>query len=863
MNYSRLAILLAGSSLSWLATAEVGVAAEAAAAAAQPSALQEVVVTARRNTESMQKVPVAVSVLSPATIASKGVYSVQDLARDVPGLNVIGTGPAANRDEVVFEIRGQGFASFTLFPAVINYFNEVPIAHQITGQFFDLNNVEVLRGPQGVLFGRVTDGGNIMVSPKLPTNSFEGNVSVKVGDYGLNAFDGALNIPLVDDKVLLRGAFEVTRRDGYTLNLANGEKLDNLRYETFRVGLTLRPVSNLTNTTVVQFENLHNNGTGLIETGLNPVAVASSYAGVLPLVSNQATPTYALTPVGVAGNIMPWAPGLQPLTAANIVAQFQAELALQRQLGARAMYLPTAAFDKQRTLYVTNTTQADITPDLHVKNVFGFTDTYQDEASNYAGYGGDVINVCHSTCRYGGGFPLFAQRQLSEELRVFGTAFNSLTWSLGTYFDQQEPSQPYENNTINASVLIRVTDQIVKTTSKAVFGQAEWQTPFLPGLKINGGVRYTADSVNSRQITYVSPVPGNANLVPSLIAAYQGAFHYTPAQAAIAAAETVAPVPHGQCVPYANSPLRTFFGADCLASDGSFSAVTWTGGASYQIDPRRLVYGKVSRGYRPGGVNATNIDVAHETYKPEYDLSIELGLKADWHWSGVEARTNVALFRDRYTDIQKNVNNTVNNVLVSEVQNISKATIQGIEFEGTLIPLPGLVLGLNYAYTDAHYDKDIPRFSPPGSPLFGHNPCDPTAVSIIGFCPYNDFPFTPKNTGKVSVHYTLPLASEVGQVTLGGDVQYQGKQSIYETDSLNPDAIERAYTLVNLDATWHQIFGQPVDASFFMTNVTNRLYRVGTTTLVQRSSIGTAASYYGAPRMFGFQLTYRFGAAAR
>src|SRR5262249_4568491 len=156
----------------------------------------------------------------------------------VPGLTVTVNGAAASRDVVTYNIRGQSYVSFTLFPAVITYFNEVPVNQVLAGMFFDLDQVQVLRGPQGVLFGRVTDGGNVMLGPKLPQNRFDASVGVKVGNYNLRTFDGMVNMPIVADHVLARAAVEIGRRDGYTKNLFNDVDLDDVAYESYRLGLT-------------------------------------------------------------------------------------------------------------------------------------------------------------------------------------------------------------------------------------------------------------------------------------------------------------------------------------------------------------------------------------------------------------------------------------------------------------------------------------------------------------------------------------------------------------------------------------------------------------------------------------------------
>jgi len=199
----------------------------------------DIVVTARRTEEKLQDVPVAVSVVTPARIEAKGTFNPVDLVQSTPGLTVTAT--VSDRNNLTYTIRGQGYSYGTVFPAVITYYGELPVSRLTQGAFFDVANVQVLRGPQGVNFGRVTDGGNVLVTPQAPKNEFGGYVSAKVGNYGLRTFNGAINLPIVEDKVLLRVAGETARRDGFTLNIANGQKHDDVAYEGYRIGLTLKP----------------------------------------------------------------------------------------------------------------------------------------------------------------------------------------------------------------------------------------------------------------------------------------------------------------------------------------------------------------------------------------------------------------------------------------------------------------------------------------------------------------------------------------------------------------------------------------------------------------------------------------------
>ncbi|MBV9995760.1 MAG: TonB-dependent receptor plug domain-containing protein [Caulobacteraceae bacterium] len=839
--------LMSGAALALLFAAPASMAQTTPGPSANGTKLEEVVVTARRSAENLQSVPVAVTVLQQRQLDTKGVFTPVDLTYSTPGLSVAAS--ISDRNNLTYNIRGEGQEFGTLFPAVITYFNEVPITQFGSGQFFDIGNIQVLRGPQGVLFGRVTDGGNIMVTPQHPTNRFEGYIETKLGDYGLHDFTGAINFPLIDRKLLLRAAFDVNRRDGFTKNLATGQDLDNVAYESFRVGLTVRPTDAIENYTVVSYQRTHDNGTSVVLSGINPVALANSGGGLFPL----APGVYG---VDAVGNVVPFRAGLTPLTTASYIAAQQQRLAVQSGLGPRQVDYTSANFDKRRNLFAVNTTSVDLTPDIQLKNILGYVNVRDDQASNYGGGNGAAFLTCHSTCGDGSTLPYNSQRQYSWELRIAGKSLGKqLSWSVGTYWDYQAPAEQFQNDDITLGILHRVSVQYAVTKSAAGYAFAEYAPSVLPGLKVNGGVRYTHDSVISYNQTYLALIPA-PSLVPTLTTVAES-FGFPPATAAAVAAATTAPIPYGQCVNYAPGSLFTTpTGSDCERFASYFHALTYSGGLSYQLPSGQMVYGKVSRGYRPGGVNAEAPLGADPKYAPEYDFSVEIGLKGDWRIGGVSVRTNLAAYHDDYTNIQKNV------VLVgpggvasSTIRNFTAATIQGVEFEGAVIPVAGLTIGTTFAYTDAHY-KSVPTAGQPG------DPCNPTLLQNIGFCSSNLFAYTPRFQTSLSADWVLPLDPSIGEVSVGGRFYYQSKQAFNSTSALNPNAVEKGYGLLDLNALWRNPMGAPVDLSFFITNVTNKLYRIGSNDLSQNSSLGTRAEIYGPPRMFGFGLKYRFGASA-
>ena len=152
------------------------------AQAGAASGLEEIVVTARRREEKLQSVPISITAFSSAEIRAKSIVSAYDLQQFVPSLNVSSN---TQRDTAVYAIRGQGY-TLGAGPGVVSYFAEVPIPPIYfpsglqppaggPGLYYDLENLQVLKGPQGTLFGRNTTGGAVLFEPQRPTKNFEGD----------------------------------------------------------------------------------------------------------------------------------------------------------------------------------------------------------------------------------------------------------------------------------------------------------------------------------------------------------------------------------------------------------------------------------------------------------------------------------------------------------------------------------------------------------------------------------------------------------------------------------------------------------------------------------------------------------------
>lgn len=183
--------------------------------------LDEVVITAQRRSENLQKTPLTVSAVTGEKLESQGIKTVVDLSAQVPALQISSSGSGA---AVVF-LRGIGSTNTTEVgdPAVAYHMDGIYIARStsVGALFYDVDRVEVLRGPQGTLYGRNATAGAINVITKQPKFDYEGSGAVDIGNYGAITTSGMVNVP-VSDTIAVRAAFQTSRHDGYVKALNKG-----------------------------------------------------------------------------------------------------------------------------------------------------------------------------------------------------------------------------------------------------------------------------------------------------------------------------------------------------------------------------------------------------------------------------------------------------------------------------------------------------------------------------------------------------------------------------------------------------------------------------------------------------------------
>lgn len=436
--------------------------------------LEEIVVTAERREESLQRTAVAVSAVTGDDLVKAGVTDAEGIGRLVPALQVQPTGGTTS-----FFLRGVGTQSGNSFAenAVAFNFNGVFVARPTApaGAFYDLQRVEVVKGPQGTLYGRNATGGAINVLPNRPRlDDFSGNINLEYGNYDSKKAAGALNIPL-GDIAALRVASQIVDRDGY---LSDG--YDDEKGEAARASLLIEPSSDWSMLIVGDYYNQHGKGSGLVLIpsatlaappledrigGSDPIAVAAIQA----LARTRPGPPYC----GGFGNIVSSGCVYVPRSDGYLNNEFWGVSAtVDGNLGFGTLTV-IPAYRKSKADYRTY--------------VPGFLGDVEDNSD-----------------------------QMSLEVRLTSNSDQPLRYVLGGFyfFEKQVADNYFAQGDLSTT---RFTPRL-ETESKAVFGQLTYD--LTPEFRVVAGGRYTSEDKSQVTQSVAGGRPGVIN--PPLGPSFRG-----------------------------------------------------------------------------------------------------------------------------------------------------------------------------------------------------------------------------------------------------------------------------------------------------------------------------------------------------
>lgn len=449
----------------------------AAQAGGDSMALEEIVVTAQKREENLQQTPVAVTAVSAETLANINADTFSDIARIAPSVQVGGL----NANQLV--IRGVGQQQPGLF-------SEQGAAIYVDGVYrprFIMNSInfssvarmEVLRGPQGTLYGKNAVGGAINIVTRAPGNDFGGDLQAQYGSRDHRKFDAAMNIPLVTDRLAAYLSYNYNKQDGYIDNLYTGGKLSDTNYYAVHAGLRLNVTDNLSLTLQSDYYRQEQSGVGyvLLDASRFPPVTFAARDAILR--SYRTNDDYA----NQAGD-----------PSQSLVNDKGASLTLDWSVGPGTLKSITA----------------------------------------YRKYDDSVVSDADGTPLVARSNPSqLSQHFVSEEINFNGAALSdALKYTVGVFYyneDGKNPSRALDNGDNTAVLVQTLTTRTQETTSSAVFGQATYT--FFEKLGLTLGARYSKEKKDVTAITtnllnnaVTANVAGNADwssFTPKVTVQYQ------------------------------------------------------------------------------------------------------------------------------------------------------------------------------------------------------------------------------------------------------------------------------------------------------------------------------------------------------
>jgi iron complex outermembrane receptor protein len=858
--------------------ADAAAAASASAEAGQPTALGEIIVTAQKRSQNIQATPIAVTAFTSKTIQQAGLTGPQNLQFNVPSL-VFG-------QESGFSLIGlRGIGSDVPVggqPGVALYLDGVYNGNQVAAALptFDLERIEVLRGPQGTLYGRNATGGVINYITAPPSFTLGGFGSVSYGNYNTTADDLGITGPILGDKIAFRLGGHYGYHDGYRYNLQRQDFEDGDEVYNVHGAFLFKPGSNLSIT--IGGDETH-------DRSANPYENISQGT-----VSGGVSPTYPLGIFSFPAALLP--PGtlspsdLASLNGGSIASKFGL---LQPGVPAPDPTKTTDFSAYQRTKYLINAYGINTTIDwnpgpVDVKSITGYRYTSQQWISDSAGLGTPEVDYTPGDTW---------EKQVTQEFDVSGKAFdNKLQWLVGfyylhadSYFDSTiylptagqyaaafasflaPPGSPYLFNLANGfnynyyttfnnlySTAVApgynfpagppdalIPNQTIpqeaflgflqNQTSQSIAGFFQGTYSITNTLRLNGGFRYTEDHtsvLHTLQSNYVNTLIGPAPDGSSVAGDFEILCHQVP-------------------------------------DSNTWAAPTGTVGIDYDAAPRVLTYAKIAWGYKSGGFN---VGACSGHYNPEYLTDYEGGMKAIF--ADGQVLTNLAIYYYDYNNIQF----TTYVANASAIKNAGSATAFGVELEYVVQPrpVPGFQVDGWVSYEDSRYGPgcfgdpanlngaaDIPQGSnglpPPQCPA-----TDPTGKPVLPSAQINGneliraprwkTQFGAQYTYRGNTGYTVMLRGAVSWSDAVYNDIFNGKAPLLAGDT------QAGFWIVNARLVWTSP-DQRYEAELFGENLSDTLYSTNRASFNTPSTVENVAGQFAPPRTFGVRFTVKLGSA--
>lgn len=825
-------------------------------------ALEEVVVTARKRAESIQETPVAVTAISGDDLRAQGIVNTTELTKSVPSLQI----NDSTSTQIFIRGIGQRAGLIRQDPSVSVYLDGIFIP-RADGQLLDtidIDSVQVLRGPQGTLFGKNNTGGALVFTLTKPSEEQQGYVEVALGNYNDQRIRAAYDFPVNDD-FYTRIAFNSHRRDGFIkdLSTSNNQSVDRLSaifqtrwlisdeltFDTFTFLGKIDERYPSYHCKLVNENALFVNGLGILWPGDTDPANPRAYKDNCAANDRDTLPDLT-TNMGASQR------QTKKLDTLMFGATFDWALSDTHDLKAIVGYR-----DALKTGPQTNSDDAG--PEEYQKAVI-LGEGDQDSLTLELQLNGSVME---SRVDYTAG--VFWQHEYKSETfltsdPIIGVDAAVLAGLLGGQYAGTPPSLlPQIIGTplpIVAALLPLDTRQNfeIEGQTSAVFSQATWH--ITENLELTVGGRYTEEQRESKLVTQIADNaavsaivgadPRFNTLYPDLaIHTFNGAWLQDPIRIANQILKNA--VGH----PDISSPLSA---PKYDKRDSTFSQFTPMASASWFVPSEwlddnalnsLLMYGTWSNGFKSGFLEPSGQD-GLVVVDPEKLENREIGVKIDAFERSV--RLNIALYSMIFEDMQLiTVKTDSANTLVVTSQNAGESVIEGGELELMWIPTAQMMVTLSYSNNNYKFKEFVDQ--------------DLTALATQGRSVEIDrsdeqFPVSPEQTASLGMQYTF--VTPVGLITPRIDFSYKSEiylgfdNGSWDVRHTNPEGVySDAYTLVDARVTWNNN-EDDLSISAYVKNATDERYDIGA--VATGDSIGTFAQALGNPRFYGVELRKTF-----
>ena len=778
----------------------------APAASAQQSeegaqTIEELIVTARRREESAQDVPIPITAMSEEMLRDRGVHDIRELTNVTPNLQFINSGVNKNTAQVFLRGIGQVNWAPVHDPKIGTYVDGIYIGRPQGGvfDFLDIERVEVLRGPQGTLFGRNTTAGLVHVISNRPRDHFDWSIGGGVGSEGVRTAEGMVNVPLTDN-LAARLAFQHREADGFVHNTATGEDWNDENAQGARLSFRYTPNDRITADFIAEMQRARE------------LSALGSCEWTEP---DNGAETAAFLPL--------------------MAFVFNVYDEIRDACNATGPYRSNDNDPDPESEVDGYSFTLDVNVDLGFADLTYLT-SYRDVTEFNGSWGWGSDNATSSSFLEVLGVDDNPSEQWSHELRLAGTSLQDrLDWVVGLYSFEEDALNIVDVPILRGAVaptcatwpvwcapspipgltlgqfaqggvqLGGSRTQYMDGTneSRAIFGEVTWR--FADNWSVTAGVRYTEDDRYFRRTEILS---------------------------------IGVPDPTLACPPGTPPPRN---GTTCF-TEASFDEVTPRVIFSWDAAEDVMLYLGWSKGYSSGGFNQ---DVRMRPFEPEISGNWEGGVKSTWMDDRV--MVNLTAFHNSYENQQITVGRLVDGNPTADLINAQDATLYGVEGEVRAeLPAGFYALG-TFGWMDGEYDE----FTVQDNAIVNLQEViitrDLSETEIVRGAPY---------TYSIAIGRNQVMA---GGSSLNTQVGWAFRGRTFNTLETSRSSRQGKYGLLDARASWALPNGQTT-VSLWGTNLLDRVYYPTAVDLsVGDSRSGTITRYWGEPRRFGVEISHRMG----